>query len=457
MGRGGNREVLSRARLRALRRAASLGAVLLTVSLTAQAQSLLDTYRQARQADPRFRAAEFNTQAVATLTDQARAGFLPTVSADAEKLQTRQRILSSENPIFGAGSTSYPTKSTTLSIAQPLFRMEVLERYSQAKASVKQANYALVAAEQDLMLRTATAYLMVLAARDAQAFAKAEREAVGSALELATEKLKSGLGTVTNLHDATARRAITQAREIESRNKLNDALQGLREITGQTPTELQELRAEFALTQPEPLDLDRWVETALTQNLAVLGRREAVEVARIEIDRQKAGHYPSLNAVVTQNRKDSGSTLYGGGSNMSTTEVALRLTVPIYQGGLVQAVSKEAALRHQKAQEELEQERRGVERQTRAAFEGTVSGTTLVAALSQAVIAQQSAVQAKEQGQRSGLFTLLPVLDAQRDLFAARRDYAQSRYDYLLNRLKLAQAAGTLSESHLTELSEALQ
>ena len=440
-------------------RRSGVGALFLAFSLasSAHAQSLLNTYQKARQADPRFRAAEFNTQAVATLTDQAFAGFLPVVSIDAERLETRQRVLSSENPIFGAGTTTYPTRSATLSLTQPLFRMDVVRRFEQAKSSVKQANYALLAAEQDLLVRTATAYLVVLAAKDALAFAKTEREAVSKALDLASEKLKSGLGTVTNLYDATARRALTVAREIEARNKLDDALQGLREITGEKPEQLQSLRGDFALTQPDPPDLERWVDIALAQNLSLQGRREAVEVARHEIDRQKAAHFPTLNAVVTQNRKDSGSTLYGGGSNMSTAEVAIRLSVPIFNGGSVLAVTKEAALRHQKTLEEMEQERRAVERQTRAAYEGTVSGTTLVAALSQAVMAQQSAVMAKEEGQRAGLFTLLPVLDAQRDLFAARRDYAQARYDYLLNRLKLAQAAGTLSESHLIELSEALQ
>jgi outer membrane protein len=289
------------------------------------------------------------------------------------------------------------------------------------------------------------------------AFARAERESVGRALELAQEKLKGGLGTITNLHDATARHALTLAREIEAGNKLNDARQGLREITGQTPVQLQTLREEFALALPDPPELDRWVQVAFDQNLTLLARREAVVVASAEIDRQRAGHFPTLNLVLSQNLKDSGSTLYGGGSNVRTTELALRLSVPIFEGGLTMAVTKEASLRHQKSQEELEQERRSVERQTRAAFDGTVSGTTLVKALAQAVLAQQSALGAKEQGQKSGLYTLLPVLDAQRDLYAAKRDYAQARYEYLLNRLKLAQAAGTLSEVHLGEVSEALQ
>lgn len=159
----------------------------------------------------------------------------------------------------------------------------------------------------------------------------------------------------------------------------------------------------------------------------------------------------------TQNRKDSGSTLFGGGSNVDTRELSLRLSVPLFEGGAVLAVTKEAGFKHLKAREELEQERRALERQTRAAFEGLVSGVGLVQALAQSVLAQQSAVAAKEQGYAAGINTLLPVLDAQRDLFAARRDHAQARYDVLINRLKLAQAAGTLSETHMAEVGAALE
>ncbi|MDC8772116.1 TolC family outer membrane protein [Roseateles albus] len=434
-----------------------MAAALLALAGGASAQTLLDSYRSARVSDPRYKAVEFNTQAVGTLTDQAFAGFLPSAKFDLERTSTRQKIISSENPIFGAGMTTFPTTNQTLSITQPLFRVDVLRRFEQAKSSVKQAGYVLLAAEQDLMVRTAAAYLLVLAANDAVAFAKAEREAVARALELAQEKLKMGLGTITNLHDATARHALTVAREIEARNKLADAKQGLREITGQPTEQLQTLREDFALTLPEPAEVEPWLQISAEQNLSLQARREGVEIARQEIERQRAGHFPSVNMVVSQNLKDSGSTLYGGGSNVRTTEFGVRLTVPIFEGGLTTAVTKEAALRHQKSQEELEQERRAVERQARAAFDSTVSGTTLVKALGQAVLAQQGALGAKEQGQRSGLFTLLPVLDAQRDLYAAKRDHAQARYEYLLNRLKLAQAAGTLSEQHLSEVSEALQ
>ena len=422
----------------------------------AAGETLLDAFKLARQNDPKFRSVQAEARASGTAIDQARAGFLPTAKYDLDRLSTRQRILSSNNPIFGAGVTTFPTDSSTLSITQPIFRKDVIERFSQAQAVVRQAELTVLSAEQDLLLRTTAAYLAVLAATDGLALAQAEQEAVGKALDLASERLKMGLGTITNQHDAAARHAITQARAIEAQNKLRDAKQGLREITSKQIDTFQSLRDEFALTQPEPANLDRWVAVAFDQNLSLRARREGVEVARQEVQRQRAGHFPSLNLLASHNRKDTGSTLFGGGSNVETTELTLRLSIPIFEGGMTSAVTAEAAQRHQKALEELELERRALDRATRAAYEGTVSGVSLVQALGQSVISQNSALEAKAVGFKSGLFVLLQVLDAQRDLFLAKRDYAQARYDYVLNHLKLKQAAGTLSEEDLGRIGAAL-
>jgi outer membrane protein len=220
---------------------------------------------------------------------------------------------------------------------------------------------------------------------------------------------------------------------------------------------VQTLREEFALETPDPAVVERWIEAAVEQNLVLRVKREAVEVARREVERQRAGHFPSLNLLLSHNRRDAGSTLFGGGSNVETTDLTLRLSVPLFEGGLTTAITQEAAYRFQKSQEDAEQERRAVDRATRAAYDGTLSGIGMVRALKQTVISQQSALEAKEQGFRSGLLTLLPVLDATRDLFLARRDYALARYEYLLNTLKLRQAAGTLSETDLDRISAALQ
>ena len=436
---------------------AGLLAALVLASLPSRAETLQEVYDLARQSDPRFRSAQAESRAIGMAFDQARAALLPTVKLDFERTRTRQRIIESQNPIFGAGSTTFPTQSETLSINQPIFRKDLLARLEQARAVVQQAEFSLMAAEQDLQIRTTASYLSVLAASDSLALAQAERAAVGKVLDLARERLKMGLGTITNQYDAAARYAVTQAREVEAANKLRDARQGLREITGKVIDKVQTLREDFPMETPDPASVEQWVESALSQNLGLRARTAAVEVARQEIERQRAGHYPSVNLLLSRNRKDTGSTLFGGGSNVETTDISLRLTMPIFEGGLTSAVTQEAVYRHQKAQEDLEQERRGIERLARAAYDGTLGAVNLVQALKQSVASQQSALEAKEEGLKAGLFALLPVLDAQRDLYLAKRDYEQSRYDYLIYRMRLKQAVGSLSESDILSVSNALR
>jgi outer membrane protein len=423
----------------------------------AYGQTLQEAYGLAQQNDPKFRAATADFRANGLAADQARAAYRPTAKFEFENTSTQQRILSSQNPIFGPGETNFPTTVQTLSITQAIYRKDLLERMSQSKVVVRQAELTFRAAEQDLQLRTTASYLVVLAARDSLALATAEREAVGKTLDLAREKLKMGLGTITIQHDATARFAVARAREIEAQNKLADAKQGLREITGAEIQTLQTLRNEMALEKPEPTNVESWLETAVAQNIGLQAKSEAIEVARLEYERQRSGHFPSLNLLVNHTQRDAGSTLFGGGSNVETTDVTVRLTIPLYEGGLTTAVTQEAVYRQQKAREDYEQERRAVERAIRAYFSGVSGGVELVQALGQSVVAQQSALQAKEEGFKSGLFTLLPVLDAQRDLFLAKRDYAQARYDYLLYRLRLKQAVGTLSDADLTAIYAALE
>ena len=419
-------------------------------------ETLLEAYELAIQNDHKYLAAKAEARAVSTAIDQARAGFLPTVMVDLERKKTHQEVKQSDNPVFGAGSSRYYTSNHTLSISQPIFRKEVIERFKQSKAVVKEAEYTVLAAEQDLLMRTVSAYLVVLAAKDSLALASAEREALGKLVETAKKRRKYGLGTVPQQDDAEARYAYATAREIEAGSKLRDAYQGLREITGEYFNNVQVLLDDFPLEYPEPKAVEPWLDLAIESNLILLARRESVNVARLEIKRKSAGHYPSLMLKLNHNYKDEGSTLYGGGSTVDTADVMLQLKVPIYEGGAVKAATEEAAYRYQKAQEEYAFEHRSLDRRTRAAFDSIVSGISMIKALKKSVVAQQSALKTKLEGYKSGLNTLLPVLDAQSDLYLAKRDYLQSRYDYLIDGLRLNQAVGTLSEADVAYVATQL-
>ena len=193
------------------------------------------------------------------------------------------------------------------------------------------------------------------------------------------------------------------------------------------------------------------------QNYSLLARHAAADSASEEIKRQRAGHYPTLDLVGTRTRNDDDGSITGPGIRADSTVVGLQLNVPLFQGGLISSRTQEAAHRYDAAQQEFEATRRATERQARASYLGVAGGAAKVTALSQAVVASESAVEAKTQGFAAGINSNLDVLDAARDLYRAKRDLSSARYDYLLNLLRLKQAAGTLSESDLMQVNGWLQ
>ena len=433
-----------------------LAAALVAPTL-ALAQDLAQTYQLSKQNDPKYRGARFDFEAATYAEPQARAALLPSVSLEAIEQRTYQTILNSRNPVFATGTTNYPTYSQTLNISQPVYKLSAWYGYEQAKVKVKQAAATFSAAEQDLIVRVATAYFTALAARDVLEFAEAERKAIGQQMELVQQRFNSGLVAIAELHDTRARHALKEADVVAARNDLDDKVQALREMTGKVLTDFRPLRDQVPLENPEPLNMDVWVQTAHKQNLLLEARRQAVEVAQQEIRRQRSGHAPVLDFVVTQNKKDTGGSLFGGGSTVDTTDLMFRLNVPLYSGGLTSALTGEAVKRFHSALEDQERDLRQVERQARAAFQGVTGGVVRVRALAQGIVSAESARQLKSEGYRSGLQTILQVLDAERDLYAAKRDAAKARYDLLLSRLRLLQAAGTLSENDLMAINALLQ
>jgi outer membrane protein len=419
----------------------------------AQGEDLVQVYAMSKDSDPKYKAAHHEFEAIKFAEPQALAGLLPTVSLEYADSRTEQRIISSANTVYGAGTSNYPVKNTTLSLTQPIFKLAAWAGYTQAKAKVRQATASFAATEQDLMLRVATAYLNVLGARDVLEFSEAERDAIKRQLDVVRERFQSKLVARVGLHEAQARYEIKEADVVAARNDLDDKLQALREMTGKPVTVITPLREDIPLELPEPADIHKWIASGQEQNLQLLARRQQVEIAREEISRQRSGHAPVVDLVATRNNKDTGGSLFGGGSNVETTDLMVRVTVPIYSGGATTALTGEAVSRYHASLEDLEREVRQVERQVRSAFQGVTGGVMRVKALAQGVTSALSARELKVEGYKSGIGTVLQVLDAERDLYAAKRDSAKARYDLLFNRLRLKQSVGTLSEEDLAEVN----
>lgn len=424
---------------------------------SAFAASLGDVYAMAKENDPQFQSVKYDKLAVEERRNQAIAEFLPVISGSADYTQTFQDIESSDNSVVAEGSIDYGSTTFALHLQQPIFNWESYLGLDKSDKEILQVEVGYTLAEQDLIIRVAERYFGALEAQDQSNLIMAEMAAVDKHYELASGRFDMGLIPITDLHDAKARKADIMARSIEAENILDDAMQALEEITGSTVQAIEVLKPEIELTGPVPQDIAPWLDRALKENPAIVQQRYAVEVAGLNVDLQRAEHYPTVDLVGSFESKDTNGSIYGGGSDGEVADLMLVLNVPFYEGGAVRSKVREARHVLSSVRQELVRQERAVEREARAAYSGVNSALGQVEALQQSVISNQLALEAKQEGFMSGLYTSLNVLDAERDLSFANIDYARARYEYLLNNLRLKQAVGSLNENDLILLDNWLQ
>lgn len=413
------------------------------------AEDLLETYRAAKSFDPVLRAAQYEYEATTESAPQAFADLLPQVGIDLRYSTVEQNILSRDNQFLGAGDSRYKTTAYSFQATQPVFRMASWIQLKQAKAVVRQAEAQYAFAEQDLMVRATELYLTLLAARDTYDFARAELAAVAKLRDLVQARRRGGLASVTDEYEAQARYSLVEAAVIEARYGFDDAYQALREAVGDAVSDILPLKSEIPLVAPVPAEVSVWMDKALEQNYSLIALKEAENVAKDEVRRQRSGHLPTLDVVARHGNTDQGGSVSTGASDVDTTEVSLQVTVPIFAGGAVNSRTRQAHKRFLKASEDRKAAHRAIMRRTRAAFQGVLTGIRRIQALQASELSQQSVLEGKQRGYRSGASTLLDMLDAERDLYSIRRDLAVARYTYLLNMLRLKQQAGTLSEADI--------
>ena len=405
--------------------------------------------------DPQYQAALASARAEREALPQALAGYRPSVSLVGRGSYSEQDVR--ESGTITPGETSVAAYSYALEVAQPILRGAALREIQQARVALEQAEAAERAARQDLILRLAQAYLQVLQALDESELARAEREALAAQLELAEQRFERGLGNRNELNDARSGLAIARAREIQRRNELDDARLALKEIVGAEVAGLEGFRADFTPSLPFPDQPAPWITAAEAQNPELRTRLLANRIAQLEVDRQRATRLPTLDLTASAGRQSDDQTLFSEDrQEIDTAQVALELRMPLYSGGRTSSLIREAQARLTESVQQAEGERRRVERAVRSSFLGVVSTAELMDALKASLEAEEVRLQTRIEGLESGVDSQIEVLEAYQQYFAVRRDYAEVRLDYLVNRLSLQQAVGTLDERDLGELDRLL-
>jgi outer membrane protein len=288
------------------------------------------------------------------------------------------------------------------------------------------------------------------------AFAQAQLTAIGQQLEQAKRNFEVGTATITDTHEAQSRYDITTSTEIAARNDLEIRKRQLELLIGRATPGLSPLGARFALRQPEPDSMERWAADALENNLQVRINREGLTFASQEIERNRAGHRPTIDAFATysdQNTNSSSVGLPGLGTDNNRV-VGVQLAVPIYQGGFTSSLVREAVANEDRARQDLDNARRTAELTARQTYLGVTSGIAQVKALEAALVSSQSSFDSTRLGQEVGVRTQIDVLNAQQQLSQTRRDLAQAKYNYIFALLRLRSSAGRLTEQDLAVVND---
>lgn len=429
-----------------------ISALLTSAMMSSQvlAEDLIEVFKLSLRSDPQLLAEAASRQAVGELDDQALANFLPQVDLTANTTKVHTDASAQR---FVGGQVDFNDHGYSLNLVQPIYRRQNFVQSKQADIAIEGAAASYAVAEQSLIVRVAERYFGVLGAEDDLTFALAEREAIAKQLEQTQQRFDVGMATITDVTEAQAAFDLANAAVIEAENALANANEQLRETSGQYIDDLSGLQQNSPLVSPEPENIDAWSQTALEQNPALVVARTNVDNAEQNIELQKSGHYPSLDLVALKSFDSQSDSTFSGSSKTHQNSIGLEFNLPIYEGGAVVSRTREASFRLDESMQDEEAQRRFVTRQTRESYNGVISGISRVKALKQAVVSNEKALESTQAGYEVGTRTTVDVLNARRNLFSARRDYARSRYDYILNSLRLKQAAGIVTVNDLEQIN----
>ncbi len=436
------------------------------------AENLVDVLNVASEKDPQLKAAKYNQEATLENRKQARANFLPQVNGSWTKSQS-----DSKQSFSAAGNqparTNNPPKSESdgwgLSLNQSIYDHANFIRLKQADLQEARgyANYG--AAMQDFLIRVAQSYFDVLTNIDAVKFAESEEKAIQRQLDQAEQRYEVGLAAITDVHEARAQYDGSRASVINAKNLLDDTKEALYEITLNYYDNLNGLPDEFNEYKLSSMDIKYWEELALENNPELQVAIIDADLAEKTIKLEQSGHYPTigLSARLSETNSEGGSrdfidddgnpvTVPLPDSTFNSNGVDLTVSVPIFSGGRTSSLTRQARLQYRAAMEDLDRITFSTVRSIRNAVHNVEAGWSSVQARQLAVISAKSAEEATAAGFEVGTRNIVEVLNSQRSLYQAQRDYSRAKHDYLMNVLNLKRAAGVLEQADVVSVNALL-
>ncbi|MEZ5560123.1 MAG: TolC family outer membrane protein [Pseudomonadales bacterium] len=419
----------------------------LTGPMAGHAEDLLEIYQTAWQNDPVLGAARAGYDAREQAVPLARAALLPNITAGAQTNWNER-----EFPGNSQFNQDFNDNGWQARLAQPIVDVESWFNLRSAKASVQGAELDLRSQEQQLISRVVGAYLNVLRAQDLLESTMAEEAAVKRQLEQVQQRFDVGLVAITDVLEAQAAYDNSVVRRIQADSDQDIYFESLRTLTGESYNRLARISEDLPIVNPQPRNEDEWLNVALESNLNILAAEAQLKAAERNLQARRSGHLPTVDATATHNYNKTGGTSFLG-SEVEQTVYGLTITLPIYQGGFTSARTSEARAQMEQARQQLVAQQLTVTRDTRNLFRAVATDVVRVRARARSIESAQSALEATQTGYEVGTRNIVDVLQAQQRLYLSQFDYADSRYNYMLDLMGLKQAVGTLSEEDLAEFN----
>lgn len=416
------------------------------------AQNLLEVYELALEQDAQLKIAESEYLAATKALPIAQSVRRPQVNFSANGT-----IRDADSSLSAIPSSTTNSIGYNLSLSQSIYNAETLALVNVAEAQVAKAQADLEVSRQDLIIRVAEDYFDILAAEDNVEFAIAEKTAIARQLEQAQKRFEVGLIAITDVHEAQARFDSAVAQELLAENLLDNAIQALQVIIAETPAvNLSQLGEKLELNIPLPANSDKWVETAQQNNRSLIASLAALKTAEHARLQQSGSDDPTVDFIASYSDTELDDDSLGD-YDQQDISLSVQLNIPLFTGGRISAQKQQAEADYQAARNATLLQQRITSQQTRDAYLGVVFGISQVKALRQALSSSTTALEATEAGFAVGTRTSVDVLISLQETYAAQRDYASARYDYLINILKLKQAAGLLNIDDLAEINRWLK
>ena len=419
----------------------------------ASAVTFQEALDAARANDPTYRIGFYENEAGKEYKALGRSGLLPSVGINYSANRNRSDLTT--ELAGGKEALTHPeyiSRSSALQLRQPLLNLEAMARYRQGKVQSEQSEAIFSTRGAEMVLRVAGAYLDALLAEDAVTLAKAQRDTFAEQAKVNARLFDKGEGTRTDMLETAARLDQAEASLLEAQDNLTVNRNALEALIGKDPGRLQPLATPYRPPALTPGSFDEWRAIALSNNSDIKAGQLAAEGARLEIEKARAGHAPRVDFVASYSKSNAETVNTYNQSNLNRS-LGVQVNVPLYSGGQVSALTRQAVAGYERAKADLEARTNRVLLELRKAHSTAVSSVARLAALEKAVASGQLLTKATEQSIKGGVRINLDLLTAQQQLTTSQRDLAQARYNHLMALLRLRAAAGVLDEAALQDVS----